>query len=132
MKIAVVSENGTTVCQHFGRAPLYVVATVENGKITGKENRDKVGHHTFAGAVHRETVPGERHGYDAPAHSRHAQMAQNINDCQVVITGGMGWGAYDGLKSLGIEAIITDINSIDEALNRYLQGDLPNLMEKLH
>jgi len=29
MKIAAISENGTTVSQHFVRAPLYVVATVE-------------------------------------------------------------------------------------------------------
>jgi predicted Fe-Mo cluster-binding NifX family protein len=132
MKIAVISEDGATISQHFGRAPLYVVATVENGKITGKENRDKAGHHTFAGGEHPETAPGERHGYDAGAQSRHAQMAQSIDDCQVLIAGGMGWGAYDSLKSRGIEAIITDVNDIDDAVNRYLRGDLPNLMEKLH
>jgi predicted Fe-Mo cluster-binding NifX family protein len=132
MKIAVISEDGATISQHFGRAPLYVVATVENGKITGKENRDKAGHHTFAGGEHPETAPGERHGYDTGAQSRHAQMAQSINDCQVLIAGGMGWGAYDSLKSRGIEMIITDVNEIDDAVNRYLKGDLPNLMEKLH
>jgi predicted Fe-Mo cluster-binding NifX family protein len=34
MKIAAISEDGATVSQHFGRAPLYVVVTVENGKRT--------------------------------------------------------------------------------------------------
>jgi predicted Fe-Mo cluster-binding NifX family protein len=132
MKIAVISEDGTTISQHFGRAPLYVVATVENGKIVSKENRDKAGHHTFSGNEHPETAPGEKHGYDAGAQSRHAQMAQSIDDCQVLIAGGMGWGAYDSLKSRGIETVITDVNDIDEAVNTYLQGKLPNLMEKLH
>lgn len=132
MKIAVISDDGATISQHFGRATLYVVATVENGKILSKENRDKAGHHTFAGGEHPETAPGEKHGYDTGAQSRHAQMAQTIDDCQVLIAGGMGWGAYDSLKSRGIETIITDVNDIDAAVNRYLQEDLPNLMEKLH
>ena len=62
MKIAIITEDGTTVSQHFGRAHLYVVATVEDGKVVGKETRDKAGHHTFSGGEHPETAPGERHG----------------------------------------------------------------------
>jgi predicted Fe-Mo cluster-binding NifX family protein len=132
MKIAVISEDGATISQHFGRAPLYVVVTVENGKVVSRENREKAGHHTFAGGQHPETAPGEKHGYDAGAQSRHTVMAQSIDDCKVLIAGGMGWGAYDSLKSRGIETIITDVNDIDEAVNTYLLGKLPNLMEKLH
>ena len=132
MKIAVISDDGTTISQHFGRAPLYVVATVENGKVVNKENRNKMGHQHFASMPHAETAPGERHGYDADSQSKHDQMAQSIDDCQVLIAGGMGWGAYDSLKSRGIETIITDVQSIDEAVNTYLKGELPNLMEKLH
>jgi predicted Fe-Mo cluster-binding NifX family protein len=29
MKIAAVSEDGITISQHFGRAPFYIVVTVE-------------------------------------------------------------------------------------------------------
>ena len=132
MKIAVISEDGATISQHFGRAPLYVVATVENGKVVGKETRNKMGHQHFAAAEHAEPAPGERHGYDADSQSKHTQMAQSIDDCQVLLAGGMGWGAYDSLKSRGIETVITDVRDIDEAVNTYLQGKLPNLMEKLH
>ena len=35
MKIAAVSDDGTTISQHFGRAPFYVVVTVEDGRIVG-------------------------------------------------------------------------------------------------
>jgi predicted Fe-Mo cluster-binding NifX family protein len=59
-------------------------------------------------------------------------MAQSIDDCKVLIAGGMGWGAYDSLKSRGIETVVTDVNDIDKAVNLYLQGKLPNLMERLH
>jgi predicted Fe-Mo cluster-binding NifX family protein len=132
MKIAAISDDGVTISQHFGRAPLYVVLTIENGEIVARENRDKAGHHTFSGGEHPETAPGERHGFDAGAQSRHAAMAQTINDCQVVIAGGMGWGAYESLKSYGLETIITNVNSIEEAVKLYLAGNLPNEMERLH
>lgn len=131
MKIAVISEDGSTISQHFGRAPLYVVITVEDGAIVDKETRDKTGHHSFA-SQHQDTAPGERHGYGAGAQSRHASMMESIADCQVLIAGGMGWGAYDSLKSRNIEGVVTDITDIDEAVKLYLAGKLPNLMERLH
>lgn len=132
MKIAAISEDGTTISQHFGRAPYYVVLTVEDGKVVKREKRDKAGHHTFTADQHPDTAPGERHGYAAGSQSRHTTMAQSIVDCQVLIAGGMGWGAYESLESYGIETMVTDITSIDEAVNLYLQGRLPNLMERLH
>ena len=131
MKIAAITEDGATISQHFGRAPLYVMVTVEDGKLVGKETRAKSGHHTFA-AHHADLAPGERHGYDAGSQVRHASMMENIADCQVLIAGGMGWGAYESLKSSNIEPIVTDIKSIDEAVKLYLAGKLHNLMERLH
>ena len=132
MKIAAITDDGTTISQHFGRAPLYVVVTVEDGRITNRESRPKAGHHTFAAHQHPETTPGERHGYDAGAQSRHASMAETISDCQALITGGMGWGAYESMRSYNIETIVTDIENIDKAIGLYITGSLPNLMERLH
>jgi len=132
MKIAAITEDETIISQHFGRAPLYVVVTVEEGKIVSKETRAKSGHHTFAAYQHPNTAPGERHGYDAGSQTRHASMAEAIADCQVLIAGGMGWGAYDSLKSRNIQPIVTDVETIEEAVKLYLEGKLPNLMERLH
>ena len=133
MKIAVISDNGTTVSQHFGRAPYYVVVTAEDGAVVEKEQRDKPGHHSFAQpgqehAHHHE----EGHGHGAHSQSKHAAMAESIADCQVLIAGGMGWGAYENLTSRGIETIVTDIKGIDEAVKLYLEGKLLNLQQRLH
>lgn len=132
MKIAVITEDQITISQHFGRAPYYLVATIEDGKVVKKETRNKAGHHTFAGEQHSDAPSGERHGYGEGAQSRHAAMAQAINDCQLLIAGGMGWGAYESMKSHNIEAIVTDVENIDEAIGLYLQGKLINLMDRLH
>ena len=132
MKIATISDDGTTISQHFGRAPYYIVVTVENGKIVTKETLDKTGHHTFAAHQPPHLAPGERHGYDAGSEVRHESMAETISDCQVLLAGGMGWGAYEAMQSYNITPIVTDVSSIDEAVQLYLDGKLINLMERLH
>jgi predicted Fe-Mo cluster-binding NifX family protein len=131
MKIAAIPEDGVTLSQHFGRAPYYVVLSIEGGKVVGKETKPKAGHHTFA-ATEPPLAPGERHGYDAGSQAKHASMAQSIADCQVLLVGGMGWGAYESLKGRNIEPIVTDVKDIEEAVRLYLESKLPNLMERLH
>jgi predicted Fe-Mo cluster-binding NifX family protein len=132
MKIAVVTDDGTTICQHFGQAQYYSVITIENGKVTSKEQRSKAGHHV-AGAQHASHAShGEKHGFDANAQASHAGMMANITDCQLVMAGGMGWGAQVSLKQAGIDVYMTDKINIDEAIQLYIQGKLPNLQERLH
>lgn len=132
MKIAAISDDEVTISQHFGRAPYYVVSTVDEGRVIAKETRPKSGHQTFAAHQPPKLEPGERHGYDEGSRSRHASMAEAISDCQVVLAGGMGWGAYEAMQGYGIQPIVTDVRDIDEAVRLYLDGKLPNLMERLH
>lgn len=132
MKIAAISDDELTISQHFGRAPYYVVVTVDEGRVVAKETRPKSGHHIFAAHQPPKLAPGERHGYDEGSQSRHASMAEAISDCQVVLSGGMGWGAYEAMQSYGIQPIVTDVRDIDEAVGLYLAGRLPNLMERVH
>jgi len=131
MKIAAISDDRKSVSMHFGRAQLYVVVEVEDGKVLNREVRSKVGHHTFGDQPHAEHQGGA-HGYDAGSQNKHSQMAANIGDCQVLLAGGMGLGARDSLKGYGIEAIITDIGDIDQAVRAYLDGTIRNLSERLH
>ena len=131
MKIAVITEDETTISQHFGRAPLYVVVTVEDGEIVSKETRSKAAHGMF-GAHRAEPATGERHGYDTGSQRRHTAMMDTIGDCDVLFAGGMGWGAYESLKNGNIQPVITDVINIDEAVKLYLEDKLPNLMERLH
>jgi predicted Fe-Mo cluster-binding NifX family protein len=132
MKIAAVSDDGVSISQHFGRAEYYVVLTVEEGRITANETRPKAGHRTFAGQESAPLAPGERHGYAPGSQEKHRAMAETIADCEVLIAGGMGWGAYESLRANGIRPIITDLTDIREAISRLLAGDLPDQMERLH
>ena len=44
MKIAVVTDDERTISRHFGRAPYYLVVTIDAGKVIGRELRDKANH----------------------------------------------------------------------------------------
>jgi predicted Fe-Mo cluster-binding NifX family protein len=130
MKVAVVSDNGTSLSQHFGRALYYVVHTVENGKVTGKEKRARSAQNLCA--CHHDESAGchSNHGLDTESQNKHTSMADSLADCQTLIAGGMGYGAYQALKSRNIDTVVTDVEGIDEAVKLYLNGKLVNLMEE--
>jgi predicted Fe-Mo cluster-binding NifX family protein len=130
MKIAAVTEDGVTISQHFGRAPYYVVLTVEDGQVVGREQREKVAHGWGAGGhVH---VEGQAHGFDAASQDTHGRMAAPIADCQVLLARGMGMGAYESLRQAGIRPVITTIANIEEAALQAANGTIIDHQERLH
>ncbi len=131
MKIAVVSNNGMRISAHFGRAQQYVVFTVEDGRVVGREVRRKPVHqcgHQREGGAH----PAEDHGFGAQAEARHSDMIAPIQDCDVLLARGMGRGAFLSLQQEGIRPIITDILDVDEAVQALLRGTLEHHPERLH
>ena len=132
MKIAVITDGGNTISQHFGRAQYYLAATVENGEIVDRELREKLGHAQFANEPHPVERPGQPHGMDPASHNRHLQMAEAVADCEALLCRGMGMGAYESMKTRGIRPIVTDIASIDEAVMAYIEGKIVDQVERLH
>jgi predicted Fe-Mo cluster-binding NifX family protein len=133
MKIAAITDDGKTISQHFGRAPYYLVATVEEGKIVNREMRDKLSHAQLGGEDHgaHERV-GQRHGYGPEADNRHGLMAESIGDCEALLCRGMGMGAYESMKARNIRPVVTDVADIDEAILAYVNGRIVDHVEKLH
>jgi predicted Fe-Mo cluster-binding NifX family protein len=131
MKIAAVTNDGLTISQHFGRATYYAVLTVEDGEIVKREMRDKLGHSHFVGQE-REHESGQPHGFGPEAQDRHTQMIGAIQDCQVLLARGMGWGARKSLEAAGITAILTDIGDIEAAIKAYLAREIVDHTELLH
>jgi predicted Fe-Mo cluster-binding NifX family protein len=131
MKIAVITDDGNNISRHFGRAPFYAVFTIEDGKIVNREVRDKMGHHQF---VHEEGLVDEqgRHGFGPGSQDRHASMAQAITDCDVLLCGGMGWGAFESMKQAGIKTVVTDLTDIGDAVQAYLDGTIVERTDLLH
>ena len=132
MKIAAITEDGKTISQHFGRAPYYLVLTIEEGKIVNREMRDKMGHNHFHEQVHSEESAAKGHGMDAQSHDKHVSMAQTIADCKALLCGGMGMGAYESMRRLNIQPVVTDLGDIEAAVQAFIDGKLIDHTELLH
>jgi predicted Fe-Mo cluster-binding NifX family protein len=132
MKIASITDDGTTISQHFGRAPYYLVVTVENGKILDRELREKLGHAQFANEHHPEEQPGQPHGMDPVSQNKHMRMAEAIADCEALLCRGMGMGAYESMKQAHIRPVVTDIILIEDAVKAYANGTIVDLTDRLH
>ncbi|MCB2224780.1 MAG: iron-molybdenum cofactor biosynthesis protein [Actinobacteria bacterium] len=118
MKIAIASNDGVSVGRHFGRVRGFVVLTVEDGAVTGREER-----------------PSPRANGGGRGEHGHAdcfEVAGVIGDCEALVAGGMGRGAYGRFTEAGIETILTDERSVEEAAARYAAGDLPHVERLLH
>lgn len=132
MKIALVTDDGKTISQHFGRASHYMVVTVENGNIVNREMREKAGHAKFHSESHNHEETGQPHGFGSAADHKHGQMADSITDCEAVLCRGMGRGAYESMQARNIRPLVTDIADIDEAVKTYVNGQIVDHIEKLH
>ena len=100
MKIAVTYENGE-IFQHFGHTEQFKVYDVENGKI-------------LSSAI----IGSDGHGHGALANLLHD------NKIDVLICGGIGGGAQTALSEQGIELFAGASGLADEAVKKYLNGEL--------
>ncbi|MBN1536175.1 MAG: cupin domain-containing protein [Anaerolineales bacterium] len=136
MKIALITDDGKTISQHFGRAPYYLVVTIEDGKVVDREMRDKMGHGHFHNMHGPEEShghgQGQGHGMDATSHTKHVGMAETIADCQALLCGGMGMGAYESMRRLNIQPVVTDLQDIEAAIQAFIDGKLIDHTELLH
>ena len=123
MKIAFVSDDGVTIHSHFGQAQFYQVLTIENNQITAREQRAKPSHQHGAHDEHQHGAGGDTHA---------TGMAQVIADCQMMVARGMGQPAYNALQAAGIQPILTDKQTIDEAAQAYLRGELAHRDNRIH
>lgn len=133
MKIAAITEDGKTISQHFGRAPQYLVVTVEEGEIVARELRDKLSHAQLKGEDHgQHEEDGAPHGFGPAADNRHGRMADAIADCEALLCRGMGRGAYESMQSRSIRPVVTDIVDINEAVSAYVSGQIVDYVDRLH
>lgn len=129
MKIAFVSDNGTTISPHFGRARSFLVVTLVEGQEVAREMRAKDSCHGHAHHGSGDHHAAEEHDHDDRAH---AEMLTAITDCQIVIAGGMGAGMDRRLRAAGLQTIRTRVREIDQALQTFLAGELHDMIELVH
>jgi predicted Fe-Mo cluster-binding NifX family protein len=119
MKIAVPTNDGSSISEHFGRSSAFLLFDTAHSEIASSEMRANQGLHD-----HNDAGCRGDHAGSAEPHS-HAEILRSIAGCEVVICAGMGWRASEALKQAGVrEVVVTAPGPATEAVLAYLRGDL--------
>jgi predicted Fe-Mo cluster-binding NifX family protein len=99
MKIAVSTSDGKSVCGHLGKCTQFLVYEADGFDI-----------------LNRHLI--RTHGVFAH------YCSEPLNNCQAVITQGMGQGMYDGLVKAGIIPVLTSETDPETAVQQFLCGGI--------
>ena len=118
MKVAIPTNDMTTISTHFGRTKGFMLFNIENNKVTSKEYKLN----TFTG--HSQNKHKE-HDHGEHKHS-HETILNALNGCEVVIAGGMGKRLFDDFEQKGIKVYVTQEKSIETAIDLLTKNELDN------
>ena len=106
MKICIpVNEDrglASTVCEHFGSAPLFMVVETDSGEAQVVLNKNQ--QHRQGGCMPLQSLQG--HAIDA------------------VVVGGIGGGALNKLTAAGIKVFVSDKGLVSELVEGFTAGTL--------
>lgn len=122
MKVAVPSEDGVFLSQHFGRTPGFAIFEVADGNIVKREYRTN----TFTGHVteqHHGMGNHEEHDADHAVRT-HGRILAALGDCDVVIAGGMGRRLFEDFSDHGKRIYITTQIEVKKAVELFLADEL--------
>jgi predicted Fe-Mo cluster-binding NifX family protein len=120
-KIAAVTEDGEKISSHFGMASAYQVFTIEDHQILNETQLPKPHH------AHHPQNEGHHEGHSG----NHDDMFAPVEDCQVLLCGGMGEPAYQRALAAGLKVILVG-GEIRTAVDAYLKGELASDMRRVH
>lgn len=113
MKIAVATVDGTSVSKHFGQSRGFVVFDVDGNVIKGSELRNGSSTPHDEGLCHGQPQGG---------------IAAMLAGCEVLLCGGMGAGAANAIRQLGLNPVLVPgVASAQEAVTLFIEGKVdPN------
>jgi predicted Fe-Mo cluster-binding NifX family protein len=123
MKVAIPTNNMSTISAHFGRSKGFMIYDIEDKKIINFEYKIN----TFTGHAkgqHKE------HEYGKHNHS-HEGIFGALGNCKVVIAGGMGQRLYNDFNQREIQVFVTQEKDMGKAIELFLNNSLENTSEKL-
>ena len=105
---------------------------VVEGRGVGCELREKISHSHFQTSHGHEEHSDQPHDFSPVSHSRQASMLGAIEDCELVVCGGIGQAALMSIQSGGNEIGLTDVCDVQTSSVRCLADDLPHQIELSH
>jgi len=117
MTIAVPTNDGTSISEHFGRSAAFLIFNTENGQIKSRRMKTNIGKHSHPRGECKQTST-EVHSHD------HQGILTTLEGCEVVICAGMGHRAAEALQGRGVQIVFAAPGPADETVAAYLDGKL--------
>jgi len=119
MKVAIPTNDRVKICPHFGRTQGFMIYLIEENEIKYSEYRRNVfTDHALGKHDEHSQNHDEQHNHS------HNRIINALQDCELVIAGGMGQRLIADLKVAGKEIILTGKVHLFEIIQEYLQGIL--------
>ena len=115
-KAAFATDDGSNLNQQFGRLHGFVVVTIEEGIEAKRE---------FLARPQQADQPGDRR-------RNHAALLDPVDDCDLLIAGGMGLPMAKHVEDRGLQLILTATPQIETALAHLLEGTLTHEADRAH
>ena len=122
MRIAVPTNDGVSISEHFGRSAAFLIFEIENGQIKSRELKSNGAKHSHA----QEAC--DHHSTESTPHN-HAGILAALEGCEVVICAGMGQRAAEALKGCGTQIVTAAPASAQDTVTAYLAGKLSPVRE---
>ncbi len=119
MKVAIATDDGKTVSQDLGSAKFYLVVTVSRSKTKGRELRLKA-----------RRVPSRWDDGEINPVRGVGSFIQPVEDCQLLIVGGMSRAEDQDFKRLGKATRLTDLALVEDILAALVRGRLDDHPER--
>jgi len=108
MKIAIGSDDQKTIRKkHFGESPYYIICEIVKNELAGKEVRENT-------SIDCHTSH----------HGQSGTVMNLLSDCQFFFGRSMGVKSMRNISRKGIKCLITDIETIDEAIICFLSREI--------
>lgn len=117
MRIAIANDRDKQIAAHTGRCPRFLIYDVTEGKIEEERPRDN------PMALNECGDHSHQHDHGHSHHSHDSLMA-TLADCQILLCRGMGPRLVADLAAVGIEGLICNEESAEEALRKLVAGEL--------
>jgi predicted Fe-Mo cluster-binding NifX family protein len=119
-KIAIATNDQQRVTGHIGRCRSFMVYEIDAEKIIKKELRENSFTNHRRGGEHHQ-----HHGEGEGRHS-HEHLINGLKDCSYLVSSGGGWRVVEDLKQHNISTLFTDVEMIEDAVNKFIKGELKN------
>lgn len=112
MKIAVGTDDLQTIRSgHFGESKYYKIFEVRDGQIISNEVREN---------------PFVENDHQEHEHGQAKNIMKLLNDCDIFLARSMGLHSMPKLLQKGKKPLITKTTSIEEAVDKVINGDYDN------